>query len=397
MATVLAIVLSIFIVQGYLSFSSLTILNFFVLGIGALFLLIASIAYSKLPTLALRSQKQLLSTSFELFQTPFWKGVRYFLFFFPFLSLVIATIDWQNYSLYVFILWLILFGIAVDALYFSLHQSTALSNPNTILKQISESTKREMDVENTSAICQNFDTYTELALKALHTKGIVFCRDAIDELRGYSESYFKMAARKKMALGASLKESGFVDQVNYSVIYLFQNLELLFHDALTGSYETLASEIVIDAGKIALYAARADVTWGIIPIHKIGKFALMARREGMKEVVIKSSITLQRIAEAFLSDAEILRQDIKELMNTLIGRLDEITKEMFRQDKSTKIAVMTKPFKEIEELLKQDKFSNRDDTPLILIEISRILAEYEALEKVMGAIPKVSAMEPNKT
>ena len=150
----------------------------------------------------------------------------------------------------------------------------------------------------------------------------------------------------------------------------------------------LTSGHVISAiAKLASYAAVTDFSLLLLPLHYIDKCSLSSVHKGYTDVGVKATIGLLELMKALSQAKGLEYQEIKPHLFKLITTLESIAKELFRQDKSTKIQILIAPFSEIAHTLDQEPFKDHPDTPVLIQQIQRIIGEFEALDAVMKTMP----------
>lgn len=360
----------------------------------ALIILTILIQVFKLSSLQ-RGTKQLSSAIFGILQSsPLYITALAIPLAIGLLALFIPSFQFNLGSNIQAAIWFVLFGLSIDSLLMLICKVNQVLNPEELVSAISKHGSKHVDLDKSSELLEAIDSLTEISMKSLHQNSIVTSREAVDQIRELTQKFLQECRRKKFTIDSSGTPINIIDKVNYVLVYIFQDLGLIYSHALNNGYEPPASEIILTAGKIALYGAKTDPAYGIVPLHHLGKFALEARRAGIPETVLKSSITLVEVGKSILNDPEVLQQDTKELLLTLIGRLEELTKDNFRQDRSQKISGLTAPLQELRTALKQERFANRDDITVALVDLERVLGEFDALQAVMSGMPKMPGLEP---
>jgi len=83
-------------------------------------------------------------------------------------------------------------------------------------------------------------------------------------------------------------------------------------------------------------------------------------------------------------------EQLREPLLTLVGQLELLAKESFRQDKKTEIKVLTAPFLQLKVLFSQESLKNRTDIKSALRAVDSVLADFQNLELVMNTMPTIS-------
>ena len=336
---------------------------------------------------ALKYLPTLISTLIR--KNPLVVVAHIYTFLFPLLSIILAGFG----GIGVLAAWFILFALAIDAFGYHLRKSSATFNPTAALDLISQQAIKTLPKDNTSELCEAYDALSEVALKSIETNSLLTGKEAIEHIRELSQAFFIEARKKKFTVDATGKPAEITDRVNFTISYLLQDFDMLYSKVISKGIEPIANELILTLGKIALYAAKADASFATIPLHAISKYALYAQHKGYTDIVIRSLITLNQVGRMYLTDQDVLRQDLKELFFTIIGRLEDITKESFKQDKTVKISLLSQPFKDLQEAISDPRLASREDIPVINADIGRVLGEFEALEMIVGGLPSIPGFE----
>jgi hypothetical protein len=266
-------------------------------------------------------------------------------------------------------------------------------NPYGVAAMFTQEAKKSIQDERTLDLCEWIDALSEVSLKSIQERSISLCNNTLNEQGQIARSFLNSS--KSIGHRSEDKQSqtiGITDEVSYTMFYLYQRLDMAFDSALKRNLEPVCSHIISILGKIAVDAAKYDMTLASPPLRFIGKFSLKADAEGMEEVPIKTSCLLLEIAKIILEEIDITYQEIKDPFLSIINNLEEMSKTAFRRNKSTSIPVLIQPFLDLKELFKNEKIAAHQDSPVIVQNIDRVLGEFQALLMVMHTMPIIPSV-----
>lgn len=289
---------------------------------------------------------------------------------------------------YIFAVWVIAFGISLDVHRHMVMRILKYFNPFDVIKMFTEQSIQSIQQENETSLCNSIDALAEVAVKSINRSSFSLCQDTVDELRIVAQNLLKSA---KSISHPNPEESE--KTVSFTLFYLFQRLELIHALAIDHGLEPISSNIINNLGKIAVEAAKCDLTYLDYPIHYMGRFARDGQDEGMDEVGVRGSIALVEVARHIVDEVDLTSGSIREPFFTLIGQLEELNKEMFRQDKSINIVILKQPFIELKRIFDNEKVASHQDTPAIRADIDRVIGEFTELEAIMNQLPPIPVMD----
>jgi len=319
--------------------------------------------------------------------------ISFWLAIFPLFTIVIIAdalyLHTFNAS-WLFAAWVVFFGIAIDAVrHFARHVSNYL-NPFIVIKRFTKVAKECIQNEKEMDLCNWIDALAEIALKGVHRYSTAIAHEALGDEQTIARLFLE--ASKSISHHEQDRQSqalGITDKVSYTLFYLYQRLDTVFEGALANKLETTCSYIITLMGKISIDAAKYDVTIASPPIRFLGKFAKHAQDAGLEETALTATCIFSEVAKAIINTIDIHYYQIKDPFFSIINGLEVLAKGTFRRDKTTNIALLMQPFKELRELFKSDKAKDHQDTSVIVQNIDRVLGEFEALEVVMKTIPPI--------
>jgi hypothetical protein len=314
------------------------------------------------------------------------------LIFFPLITFifVIYITAFNVFSKSLLPLWIVMLGISLDAIYFSIKRVYNYLNPFHVTTLFTKEATRSIQNDQELDLCHWVDGLAEMAIRAVQRTSIALTHEVINALQGILRIFF--ASSKSIShpeQDSQTKALGVTDKVSYVLFFVLQRLEMINDKIVGQKLEPSASYLIMALGKIVISAGKCDITLINHPLHYLGRFAIKAQRQGLAEVGPKATCTILEVAKTLLSEIDITYLDLKEPFFTLTAQLEEISKEMFRQDKTISFSLLKQPFLVLKELFKSEKVVNHQDTPAIVENIDRILGDFAALEAVMRTIPPI--------
>lgn len=318
---------------------------------------------------------------------------RLLLFLFPILSLMcitlllIPTIDQKNL---LFVIWMIVFGAAIDLLRYSWHRSTSYLTPLFLVKAMEKDAQRAAKEGNDEALWGCIDGVSEVCIKAIDRNKLALSCQAIQTLPPIMKTYYE--ASKSIArptLNSSVKEQPGTDEISYTMFYLLQHLELINDRALKRRLEIICRQLVVILGKIIVYSAKFDLSLTSFPTHFLTKFGLKAQQHHFEEVGLLTTSTLVEISKTIINEIDVTYLELQDTFLSIITGLDALAKGTFKKYKDTHIASLIEPLQQVQKLFQSEKMAKHADTPVILGEINKVLQEWDTLEKMMKSLPVI--------
>jgi hypothetical protein len=298
--------------------------------------------------------------------------------------------------------WIVLLGISIDAILSFLKRVLNYVNPFAVIKMFTKQARVDIQNNRELDLCDSIDALSEMAIKGVEKHSTSIAHAALAEEQEIIKQ-FLLASKSigHVTQDAQTKALGISDKVSYTLFYLYQRLDIIFEKALKNQLETTCSYIITLLGKIALDAAKYDVSLASAPLRFIGKCARRAQDKGFEESVITASCVLLEVAREMIAEIDLTYYEIKDPFLSIINGLEVVSKEAFKRDKSMNIPLLMQPFKDLRALFENDRIRGHQDTPVIVQNIDRVLGEYEALLIVMNTIPPIptieDAIEPTPT
>ena len=290
--------------------------------------------------------------------------------------------------------WLVLFGLSLDATLDFLKRVTRYLNPFKAAEIFTKIAKENIRTNRIDQVIDSVDALSEVSLRALERSNTSLATQGILELREVGDTFLK-SAKSFANLSQDLEtiEEKRVDKVSYTLFYLLGRLEMISQKASERKLEPVVSQTLTTLGRLAISAAKYDLSLSLYPIQTIGRATIIALQNRLKESAVKAELLLVEVAKAIINEVDVTYNDLKSPYLAIIDNLDILSKEMFKQDKSIEVPILTQPFLQIRELLADSKLKEHQDTPLIQLEIDRVLGEYAALQAVLMSRPPIPTLK----
>lgn len=371
-----------------------TVLALFLIGLSLLFPLHTAIAnaisWTSLQTVEQNLTPRLLSVYSGDRELRF---LNHWIFLFPLLTLALMSdlLMIKHFpTLFILCIWIVLFGISLDALAAMTRKVRSYLDPFTILRHFSKEAKGAIDKDKDEQFCSWIEAISEVAVKAIYRTLPSLGTQAVDDLQKNACYFLTTTKTITHHLDDDQIEKGKPDHLSYTLFYLFQRMELINEKALSHKLEPVASSLITALGKITIAAAKVDLSLTSYPLHYMGRFAERAQKEHNNDIADKAICTFIEVSKTIVSETDLKYQDLKEPFFSIIGHMENITKESYRDDKTINIRFLTQPFNELKMLFQNEKVANHQDTPIIVTDINRVLGEFAELEMIMRTIPPLA-------
>lgn len=289
-----------------------------------------------------------------------------------------------------FVFVLIGLGISFDLLHALVHRIFAYLNPYKVAKMFTNAAEKSIMESRETDLCDSLESLSEISLKALDRSSPSLCNQTLDEMREILRVFLQES--KSIATGGQdvqAQASGITDKVSYTLFYFFDRVEIIFKKALELDFTHVCSFIIMLLGKVSLYAARCDLSLVSNGIRFIGKFSKSAEEKGFSDISLKGTCTLLEVAKTIINEIPLSYMDLKDPFFSIVAQLDEITKESFKKNKNIPIKILVEPFHDLERYFQSPKVATHPDTPIVIKEIERVIAEWDTLDAVMRAFPPI--------
>lgn len=287
--------------------------------------------------------------------------------------------------------WTILLGLSLDALIFMVNKYLRFLDPMTYVDEVVYHSRHEVLESKQKDFCAWIDALTELGVKSINTSSLSVAMKSVDGLLSMIESYLESGRRQ---LTNSTHIEDVIERLNFIIVYFFQRLELIYIKSLESNLEPLSSHIILQTGKVIIYAAKCDSALALSVIHYLGKFNKEASQRGLEELSVKGALTFQQVGIAIIQDRELFSTPIEEIFLSIINHLEAMAKTAFKKNKTINLELLTQPFRKLlAEFQKPDKASH-PDAPVIIGELERVIGEFDALGMVLANMPNIPGYHP---
>lgn len=322
------------------------------------------------------------------------KAITTWLIFFPFVTFFLAVyILPQNIGprYVVQAIWLVLLGISIDLLVHLSRRILNYLNPFSAIEMFRKEANESIQDEREIDLCHWLDGLSEVAIKAIHRGSTALANEALTE----QQQIARLFLTSSKSIGhheqdKQTEEYGITDKVSYTMFFLYQRLEMVFEKALHNKVEPICSHTISVLGKIAVDAAKFDITMATAPLRYLGKFINRAEDEGLEDVALKGSCTLLEVAKMILTEIDITYCELQDPFLSIINSLEELSKKEFKRNRFASLKLLVQPFYELKAMFSEGKAAAHQDTPVIMQNIDRVIGEFDALEMVMRTIPTIN-------
>ncbi len=287
-----------------------------------------------------------------------------------------------------FAVWIILFGISLDLFSHAFKKTFNYLNPFAVVRLFTHAARKSIQDERESDLCDWIDALTESAIKAIYRSNISLCNDVLQELQITCKNFLE--ASKSIShheIDSQSEKMGISDKISFTLSYFFQRIQLINEKALEMNLEPICSTVITTLGKVAVHAAKLDISLAGYPLYFLGTCAKLGQKKKIPDIDMKATLTLVEVAKTIPQEIDVTYLELKDTYLILVTQLHEIAKETFRQNKGTRISLLTQPFRELLDLFNTEKLSKHQDAPIIIDAIKQVLAEFETLETVLKTIP----------
>lgn len=344
-----------------------------------------------------RAEKQFAPRILDLFQSD-WNLTlsNSWIILFSFATLLSAFVLLPSTAMAVkqlLAIWIICFGISIDASIYFAKRVLQYINPFSVIKLFGQKAQQSIQNEKELDLCRWIDGLTEIAIKGIDQNSTSITHLAVGEMQRNARLFFETSK----GIGYHDQDSqtrslGISDKATFIAFYLYQRLDMIFEKALKNRFEPTCSYVISVLGKMALDAAKYDISMASAPLRFIGKLSKKAQDEGLEETALKSSITLLEVAKALMKEIDLTYLEIKDPYLSIINGMEQLAKGVFKADKTSSVAFLMQPFQELKQLFETEKMQAHADTPVIIQNINRILGEFEALQMVMNTMPPMPSI-----
>jgi hypothetical protein len=269
----------------------------------------------------------------------------------------------------IFLLWLICLGMTLDAFRTYVARGLHFLDPSAVVHLIADA-----PMESTDEVTHRLDILAEVALRSLNNGGTSMAQDAVGAM-----------VRTMRNLLEDVRESNEPEEretASFALYHLLEQLEMLYLEAENLIYLPVCQTIITSLGKLAAITATYDLRMAVAPIQAIATLAHDSIEEEEPESAIKACCTIQEVARVILQESN-QKAGFQELFHTIIHQLSEITKELFRNDKTTPVLSLMAPFTEIKHALQASSFADHPDSEVVTKALDDVIEQFSALAHVM--------------
>lgn len=315
-----------------------------------------------------------------------YRFLKNVLFFFPWFSFLLpaGVILGFTSSLPLFLIWVVAFGIYLDALRWGWQWGEELLNPETMIQQLLHRAKWAIQNEKDEVLWSSLDGMGEVALKAIQQHHLSLCSHAIDGFPSLVSIFFassKSISRKPMD-DEIQKETG-SDEASYTLFYLLQRLQWIYQKAVLLSMEAVGIHLIRVLGKITISCMQFDFSLVAPPLRFLSRFGVQAERVGWEDASRLAVSTLLELAKKMVEDFDVRWSGLQEPFFALIQGLDDLARTAFQKDRSTTISLLLSPFFSIQNILKQDRLAGQVEIPAIQAKLDTVITQFQTLEQLL--------------
>lgn len=258
------------------------------------------------------------------------------------------------------------------------HYSTWV-NPYTLLDKVSKKAYQAIEEKNLSLICDGIEHLQEFADKGIDHESLSLVSAALDK---------ELEVGKKF-----LSESNTLDlpQIGYVIQFLFERLKGLSVKGLNEKRETICVKINTILGKLALHALKTHPHFTASALALSGKLAEESVRAGYRDVGIKTGLMLIELSRSIAEEGDVEEKELQEALLEIVKNLEEISKELYKQNKNTPLEIIKEPLLQLKLVLVGSKNNNHPAVALAIADIDRVLSEYQELELILRTIPPITS------
>lgn len=301
--------------------------------------------------------------------------------------------------LWITAIWIVLAGLIVDTLYKTISRVFTHLTPPAVLPLYSAAARSAIQQEKPGELCQWIDASVEAGMQSLEGRRPTFCLQLFDELQGITKTFLQ--ANKSIGhqtptdSGGAPGQQG--DTVLYILLFILQRMELLGQRSVEQQLEPVNTALVTTLGKITVEAARYDISLAQYPLHYLGRSTRLANEHDMREVTIKASYTLVAVVHQVTEQIDLSYLEIADFFIGIVGQLEENARVLLQSDKRINLEVLQQPFLDIRTLFaEKGKLSQHRDAGAILQALDAALAQFKALEEVMGSGAMATGEAPQR-
>lgn len=344
-----------------------------------------------------RAEHETTPRILEIFEKDgFVKGINGWILVFTILSIAfsIDLIFLHNIRAHLLVsVWVVMLGLSYDALLLLVKRFLQYYNPFQVLDLVLHSAKKSIQEEHEIDLCHWIDALAEISIRAIQRANSTLSIEANDRLQLIVKHFFESSKSiSHHTQDSQTRKLGISDKASYILFFVLQRLEIINDRALEKRLDLINQNFINVFGKIVFYAAKFDMTMPTHPIQYLGKSILKAINNKIPEAGIKGSIMFLEVSKLIINDVDLTYAEIKEPFLNIVSYMDMIAKESFRQDRKASIPLLTQYLRELKDAFASPKVTINQDTPAIIADIDRVLAEFDILDSVIKTMPPMPPM-----
>ncbi len=389
----LAIAIAVmFVPSEFIADGNTTHLSYLLLFLFSLFLVVIPIVYAFSWTPLQKGELNSTPRLLEMLEKDKWLSLNCLaLYLSPLIALVLTAISAFGAGLDKFFLlpaWILLLGFSIDRLRYLVHRVGEYLNPFKVLDLFKKEAETQIRETNLDAVIGSIESVAEVAIRSIERTNSSLASQAVQELKEIGQNFLK-SSKTYASIDKELDEyqKSHVDKVAYTFNYLLARLADIAEKAIQKKSEPLVSQIISTLGRLAIASSAYDLTLTNQPISTITEVVLRAVNQGMREIGFKGEILLTEVVKNIVKEVDLTYLEIKTPFSAVINSLDTIAKELFRQDKSTPVGLLTQSFSQLKEIFANPPISTHQDGPLLQAENQSKLDEYNTLAAVLSTLP----------
>lgn len=275
------------------------------------------------------------------------------------------------------LVWLVATGGILDLLFFAQRTRFSYLNPLEVLDRMQEQAQKEIKGGRDTEFCGWVESLSDMSARALHEEHTALCSAGVEAIRSSLQSYLEELQLQKKTKQFDGETS---QRASYVLHYGLERLSLLQGIALEKKAHLVSNQMITALSKIAVTAGSVDAGLATAPLHFIGLLSKKAIQAPVEGSGFKALLILSQVGKVLAG------QHLEKALLPLIRQMEEVAKEMFRQDKSIPLNRLTEPFQGLKGALQAEP---RAEGLPVIGEIDRVLGDFANLELVLRAIPPI--------
>lgn len=286
-----------------------------------------------------------------------------------------------------FILWMILFGVALDVLKDCLKRYTHLLSSDFQVTQRTNEAISAIRSGRSVSLLNDLDDLAVIASSSVEKSQLSLAALVLQNFPVILTAYFDSTKSIGQPLEQEMKKPEKGDETSFVLFYLLQRLELINDKALRERQETICRQMIMTLGKIIQSAAKFDLSLVSFPTHFLAKFGLKSHQHAFGEVGQLTISTLLEISRTILQDTDISYAELLDPFKSIVNGLAAMLRSEFKRHREMNISVLIDPLKTLKKLFQNEKVARHRDTPAILQLIDGCIEEFSVLQQAIRSEP----------